>query len=75
MKTFLILLIMIPIIDDIKKRLKPLEIYDKNGTKYLLVRQRQYICPLYCGTLHAHRINYIFIEPDTSSVELFAIHN
>ena len=74
MKTFLILLIMIPIIDDIKKKLEPLEVYDKNGKKYLLVKQDQYICPTYCGTLHIHRINYIPIDIDTSSVELLAIN-
>lgn len=74
MKTFLILLIMIPIIDDIKKDLEPLEVYDKNGNKYLLVKQNQYICPTYCGVLHIHRIGN-FIEPDTSSVELLAINN
>ena len=66
---------MIPIIDNIKKDLEPLEIYDRNGDKYLLVKQDQYICPTYCGVLHAHRINYIFIDTDTSLVELLAIHN
>ena len=65
---------MIPIIDDIKKYLEPLEVHDKNGNKYLLVKQDQYICPTYCGTIHAHRI-YIPIDTDTSSVELLAIHN
>ena len=71
MKMFLILLMMIPIIDDIKKDLEPLEVYDRNGNKYLLVKQNQYICPTYCGVLHIHRID-TFIEPDTSSVELLA---
>ena len=66
---------MIPIIDDIKKKLSPLKVYDRNGNKYLLVKQNQYICPTYCGVLHAHRINYIPIEVDTISVELLAIHN
>ena len=66
---------MIPIIDNIKKDLEPLEIYDRNGDKYLLVKQDQYICPTYCGVLHTHRINYIFIDTDTSLVELLAIHN
>ena len=66
---------MIPIIDDIKKYREPLEIHDRNGNKYLLVKQDQYICPTYCGVLHAHRINYISIEVDTISVELLAIHN
>ena len=66
---------MIPIIDDIKKSLEPLEVQDRNGNKYLLVKQDQYICPTYCGILHAHRINYISIEPNTSSVELLAINN
>ena len=74
MKTFLILLIMIPIIDNIKKDLEPLETYDRNGNKYLLVKQNQYICPTYCGVLHIHRIDSL-IEPDTSSVELLAINN
>ena len=72
MKTFLILLIMIPIIDDIKKSLEPLETYDKNGNKYLLVKQDQYICPTYCGGLHAHRIYFIPNEVDTISIELLA---
>ncbi len=71
MKTFLILLIMIPIIDNVKKDLEPLEVYDKNGNKYLLVKQDQYICPTYCGVLHIHRINNL-IEPYTSSIELLA---
>ena len=71
MKTFLILLIMIPIIDNVKKDLEPLEVYDKNGNKYLLVKQDQYICPTYCGVLHIHRINNL-IEPYASSVELLA---
>ena len=74
MKIFLILLIIIPIIDDIKKYLEPLEVYDRNGNKYLLVKQNQYICPTYCGALHAHRIDTP-IEVDTISVELLAIHN
>ena len=74
MKIFLILLIIIPIIDDIKKYLEPLEVHDKNGNKYLLVKQNQYICPTYCGVLHAHRIDTP-IEVDTISVELLAIHN
>ena len=74
MKTFLILLMMIPIIDDIKKEIEPLEVYDRNGNKYLLVKQDQYICPTYCGVLHIHRIDN-FIEPDTISVELLAINN
>ena len=64
---------MIPIIDDIKKDLEPLETYDRNGNKYLLVKQDQYICPPYCGVLHAHRIDN-FIEPDTSAVKLLAIN-
>ena len=75
MKTFLILLIMIPIIDDIKKSIEPLEIYDKYENKYLLVKKDQYVCPTYCGILHAHRINYIPVDIDTISVELLAIHN
>ena len=75
MKLFLLLLIMIPIIDDIKKKLEPLEAYDKNENKYLLVKQNQYICPSYCGVMHSHRIYYIPIEIDTSSTELLAIHN
>ena len=66
---------MIPIIDNIKKDLEPLEIYNRYGDKYLLVKQDQYICPTYCGILHAHRINHISIEIDTISVELLAIHN
>ena len=74
MKTFLILLMMIPIIDDIKKDLEPLEVYNRNGNKYLLVKQSQYICPIYCGVLHIHRIDNL-IEPDASSVELLAINN
>ena len=74
MKIFLMLLIMIPIIDDIKKYLEPLEVHDRNGNKYLLVKQNQYICPTYCGTLHAHRIDTP-IEVDTILVELLAIHN
>ena len=61
---------MIPIIDNIKKDLEPLETYDRNGNKYLLVKQDQYICPTYCEILHMHRINYIPIGVDTSSVEL-----
>ena len=65
---------MIPIIDDIKKDLEPLEVYDKNGNKYLLVKQDQYTCPTYCGTLHVHRINYIPIKADTISIELLAIN-
>ena len=65
---------MIPIIDNIKKDLEPLETYDRNGNKYLLVKQNQYICPTYCGVLHAHRIDTP-IEVDTISVELLAIHN
>ena len=67
-------MIIIPIIDDIKKYLEPLEVHDKNGNKYLLVKQNQYICPTYCGVLHAHRIDTP-IEVDTISVELLAIHN
>ena len=74
MKIFLMLLIIIPIIDDIKKYLEPLEVHDRNGNKYLLVKQDQYICPTYCGVLHAHRIDTP-IEVDTISVELLAIHN
>ena len=65
---------MIPIIDDIKKYLEPLEVYDRNGNKYLLVKQNQYICPTYCGVLHAHRID-TFIEPDTISIELLSIND
>ena len=65
---------MIPIINDIKKSLEPLEVYDRNENKYLLVKQNQYICPTYCGALHAHRIDTP-IEVDTISVELLAIHN
>lgn len=65
---------MIPIIDNIKKYLEPLEVQDKNGNKYLLVKQDQYICPTYCEILHIHRID-TFIEPDTISIELLAIHN
>ena len=72
MKTFLILLMMIPIIDNIKDYLKPLEVQDKNGNKYLLVKKDQYICPTYCGVLHAHRIYFIPNEVDTISVELLA---
>ena len=75
MKTFLILLMMIPIVDNVKKDLEPLEVYNKNGNKYLLVKQNQYICPSYCGVMHSHRIYYIPIEIDTSSTELLAIHN
>ena len=63
---------MIPVIDDIKKYLEPLEVQDKNGNKYLLVKQDQYICPTYCRILHMHRINYIPIGVDTSLVELLA---
>tara|TARA_R110000823_G_C15780259_1_gene485001 strand:- start:43 stop:237 length:195 start_codon:yes stop_codon:yes gene_type:complete len=62
---------MIPIIDDIKKYLEPLEVYDRNGNKYLLAKQNQYICPTYCGVLHIHRID-TFIGIDTSLVELLA---
>ena len=72
MKIFLMLLIIIPIIDDIKKYLEPLEVHDRNGNKYLLVKQNQYTCPTYCGISHAHRI-YISIDADTNSVELLAI--
>ena len=64
---------MIPVIDDIKKYLEPLEVQDKNGNKYLLVKQDQYICPTYCGVLHAHRIYFISNEIDTISVEFLAI--
>ena len=64
---------MIPIIDNIKNDLEPLETYDKNGNKYLLVKQDQYICPTYCGALHAHRIYFISNEIDTISVEFLAI--
>jgi hypothetical protein len=66
---------MIPIIDDIKKEIEPLEVYDRNGNKYLLVKQDQYTCPTYCEVLHIHRINYIPIKVDTISVELLAINN
>ena len=65
---------MIPIIDNIKDYLKPLEVQDKNGNKYLLVKKDQYICPTYCGVLHAHRID-TFIEPDTISIELLSIND
>jgi len=64
---------MIPIIDNIKDYLKPLEVQDKNGNKYLLVKQDQYICPTYCGVLHAHRIYFIPNEVDTISIEFLAI--
>ena len=65
---------MIPIIDNIKNDLEPLEVYNKNGNKCLLVKQGQYTCPTYCGTVHLHRI-YIPVDTDTSSIELLAIHN
>ena len=75
MKIFLILLIMIPIIDNIKKDLEPKEGYDKNGNKCLLVKQSQYTCPTYCRTVHLHRIYISPIDTNTSSIELLAIHN
>ena len=73
-KALLIYLIIIPIIDNIKKSFEPKEGYDKNGNKCLLVKQGQYTCPTYCGTVHLHRI-YIPVDTDTSSIELLAIHN
>ena len=75
MKMFLLLLIMIPIIDDIKKYFEPVDGYDKNGNKCLLVKKGQYTCPSYCGVIHPHFIYYAPIEIDTSSTELLAIHN
>jgi hypothetical protein len=72
MKAILIYLIIIPIIDNIKKNFEPIESYDKNGNKCLIVKQDQYICPTYCGVLHAHRIYFIPNEVDTISIELLA---
>tara|TARA_R110002051_G_scaffold270607_1_gene331083 strand:+ start:269 stop:490 length:222 start_codon:yes stop_codon:yes gene_type:complete len=73
MKALLIYLIILPIIDNIKTKFEPLEGYDKNGNKCLLVKENQYTCPTYCGAIHAHRI-YIPLDIDTSSVELLEIN-
>ena len=75
MKMFLLLLIMIPIIDDIKKYFEPVDGYDKNGNKCLLVKKGQYTCPSYCGAVPLHLIYIPPIDNDTSSVELLAINN
>ena len=55
-RAILIYFVILPIIDNIKIRFEPLEIYDKNGNKCLLVKEDQYTCPPYCGTVHLHRI-------------------
>ena len=71
-KVLLIYLIILPIIDNIKKSFDPKEGYDKNGNKCLLVKKGQYTCPSYCGTVHLHRIYISPIDTNTSSVKLLA---